>query len=119
MPYEMETYLPYAAARVVPRDELPGLYSPGREPVFSYGAGGEDVMIVSAHDGFSTVSLLHDRTWHWLEESADTTLVEIVLCGQEAWVPAGAMVRPETGLAALRLAHDVPRLLTEFRWREQ
>lgn len=87
--------------------------------MFAYGSGGEDVLIVSVHDEFSTVSLLHDRTWYWLEESPDTDLVEIVLCGQEAWVPAGVMVRPETGLAALRLAHDVSRLLTQFMWREQ
>jgi hypothetical protein len=115
----METYLPYAAPRVVSPDELPALYAPDREPVFSYGTDGEDVLIVSVHDGFSTVSLLHDRTWYWLAESPDDELVEILLCGQEAWVPAGARVRPETGLAALRLAHDVPRLLTEFGWREQ
>ncbi|MEV0400584.1 hypothetical protein [Actinoallomurus sp. NPDC050550] len=119
MPYEIETYQPYAASRVVEIDELPSLYVPDHEPVFAYGSGGEDVLIVSVHDEFSTVSLLHDRTWYWLEESPDTDLVEIVLCGQEAWVPAGVMVRPETGLAALRLAHDVSRLLTQFMWREQ
>ncbi|GAA4593686.1 hypothetical protein GCM10023194_58580 [Planotetraspora phitsanulokensis] len=49
------------------------------------------------HDEFSTVSLLHDRTWYWLEQSLDSDLVEIVLCGQEAWVPAGVLVRHETG----------------------
>jgi hypothetical protein len=40
-------------------------------------------------------------------------------CGLEAWVPAGVLVRPGTGLAALRLAHDQPRLMTDFMWREQ
>jgi hypothetical protein len=119
MPYEMETYQPYAPSRVVTIDELPGLYVPDSEPVFAYNSGGDDVMIVSVHDEFSTVSLLHDGTWYWLEESRDSELVEIVLCGQEAWVPAGAMVRSETGLAALRLAHDVAQLMTEFMWREQ
>ncbi|MFD0784398.1 hypothetical protein ACFQZ8_10810 [Micromonospora azadirachtae] len=79
--------------------------------------GDEDVLIVSLHDEFSTVSLLHG-TWHWLTESPATDLVEILRCGQEAWVPAGAPVRPETGLAALRLAADVPRLLTDLMWRE-
>jgi hypothetical protein len=115
----METYRPYAASRVVTIDELRRLYTPDHEPVFSYGSGGEDVLIVSVHEGFSTVSLLHDRTWYWLEESAESDLVEIVLCGQEAWVPAGAMVRPETGLAALLLADSVPQLMVEFTWREQ
>ncbi|MEU8299821.1 hypothetical protein AB0C04_21430 [Micromonospora sp. NPDC048909] len=119
MRYEMETYLPYAASRVITLEELPGLYVPDHEPVFGYGDGGEDVLIVSLHDEYSTVSLLHDRTWYWLTESPSAKLVEILLCGQEAWVPAGALVRPETGIAALRLAHDVPALLTEFRWREQ
>ncbi|MEV5705762.1 hypothetical protein [Actinoallomurus sp. NPDC052274] len=119
MPYEMETYQPYTSSRVVTIDELAGLYVPDHEPVFAYGCGGEDVLIVSVHEGFSTVSLLHDRTWYWLEESPDADPVEIVLCGQEAWVPAGAMVRPETGLAALRLAHDVPHLMTRFTWRAQ
>lgn len=119
MPYEIETYQPYVASRVVTLEDLPGLYTPDPEPVFTYGSCGEDVLIVSLHDDFSTVSLLHDRTWYWLEESSDRDLVQILLCGQEAWVPAGVMVRPETGLAALRLAHDVPRLLTGFRWREQ
>lgn len=115
----METYQPYVASQVVTIDELPSLYVPDHEPVFAYGTDGDDVMIVSVHDEFSTVSLLHCRTWYWLEESPDSDLVEIVLCGQEAWVPAGAMVRHETKLAALRLAHDVPRLMTEFMWREQ
>jgi hypothetical protein len=115
----METYQPYAASRVVTIDELPRLYVPDHEPVFTYGGGGDDVMIVSVHDEFSTVSLLHDRTWYWLEQSPDSDLVEIVLCGQEAWVPAGVLVRHETGLAALQLAHDMPRLMTNFVWREQ
>jgi hypothetical protein len=119
MPYEMETYLPYMAPRVVMIDELPDLYVSDHEPIFTYGSGGEDVLIVSVRDDFSTASLLHDRTWYWLVESAGSDLVEILLCGQEAWIPRGAMVRRETGLAALRLAHDVPRLLTEFMWREQ
>ena len=115
----METYEPYAASRIVTIDELRRLYRPDHEPVFSYGSGGEDVLIVSVHEGFSTVSLLHDRTWYWLEESPDSTLVEIVLCGLEAWIPAGTMVRHETGLAALLLAHNVKQLMTEFTWREQ
>lgn len=60
----METYQPRAASRVVAIDELPGLYSPDHEPVFSYGSGGEDVLIVSVHDEFGTISVLHDRTWY-------------------------------------------------------
>ncbi|MET7749744.1 hypothetical protein [Micromonospora sp. NPDC005367] len=80
--------------------------------------GDEDVLIVSLHDEFSTGSLLHG-SWRRLAESPATDLVEILRCGQEAWVPAGAPVRPETGPAALRLAADVPRLLTDFMWREQ
>lgn len=115
----METYQPYAAPRVVTIDELPSLFVPDYEPVFTYGDGLDDVVIVSVHDEFSTVSLLHDATWYWLEESSDWDLVEIVLCGLEAWVPAGAMVRHETALAALRLAHHVPQLMTRFMWREQ
>ena len=113
----METYRP-EQRQTVRIDDLPRLYVPDREPIFSYGDH-DDVVIVSVHDAFSTVSLLHDNTWYWLEESADTELVEIVLCGLEAWVPAGTLVRHETGLAALRIANDIPRLLTEFRWREQ
>ncbi|MBP2472828.1 hypothetical protein JOF53_001700 [Crossiella equi] len=119
MRYEMETYQPYAESRVVTIGELPGLYTPDHEPVFSYGSGGEDALIVSVHDEFSTVSLLHDHTWYWLEESQNSDLVEILLCGQEAWIPVGAMVRHETGLAALLLAHNVPQLMAEFTWREQ
>ncbi|GAA1577363.1 hypothetical protein GCM10009678_70060 [Actinomadura kijaniata] len=119
MSYEMETYRPYAASRSITADELPGLYVPDREPVFSYGCDEDGAMIVSLHDGFSTVSLLHDGTWYWLEESPDSDPVEILLCGQEAWVPAGVMVRRETGLAALLLTPDLPRLLAEFTWREQ
>ncbi|MEU8614785.1 hypothetical protein AB0C29_43045 [Actinoplanes sp. NPDC048791] len=119
MPYAMETHLPQAASRTITLDELPALYRPDHEPVFTYGDDGDDALIVSLHDGFSTVSLLHDRTWYWLEESPDAELVEIVLCGLEAWVPAGVLVRPESGLAALRLAHDQPRLMTDFGWREQ
>ncbi len=116
--YEIETYAPYAAPRVITLDELPGLFSPDHEPIFSYGDGDEAVMIVSVHDEFSTVTLRHEDSDYLLAESSDWELVEIVLCGLEAWVPAGTLVRHETGLAALQMAHDVPRLLTEFVWRE-
>ncbi|NUS55352.1 MAG: hypothetical protein HOV66_10915 [Streptomycetaceae bacterium] len=120
MPYEMETYSPYSAARQVTIEEIPALFRPDGEPVFAYGNGSdEDVLIVSVHDGFSTVSLRQDDTWYWLAESENWDEVEIVLAGLEAWVPAGACVRHETALEALRLAADVPRLTTEFTWREQ
>lgn len=120
MRYEMETYLPRAEPQVVTIDELPHLFTPEREPVFAYGEDGmDDVMIVSVHDDFSTVSLSVDDTWYWLEESSNWDDVEIVLAGQEAWVPAGALVRHETALAALMLAHDVPQLWTKFVWHEQ
>jgi hypothetical protein len=109
---------------------------------------GGDRLIVSLDEDFSTVTLLlalargdrapsHDGghhararspqgapgnvddTFSWLVESSDEEEVEILLCGQEAWIPAGAKVSPATGLAALRLAADLPRLLTEFMWRPQ
>jgi hypothetical protein len=117
--YEVRTYAPESAARSVTAEELPDFYQADHEPVFTYGDGTDSVVIVSVHRGFCTVSLLHDRTWYWLAESPATELVEIQLCGQDAWVPAGVMARPEVGLAALRLADNVPRLLTEFTWREQ
>jgi hypothetical protein len=120
VPYEMDTYFPEARGRAVTVDELPGLFTPECEPVFVYHEdAGEDVVIASVHDGFSTVSLRRGDTWYWLEESPETEPVEITLCGLEAWVPAGVRVRPATGLAALLLAHDPPALLARFSWREQ
>jgi hypothetical protein len=116
----METYQPYSEPRVVTIDELPDLFKADGEPVFAYGDGfDEDVMIVSVHHEFSTVSLRRDATWYWLAESEDWELVEIVLAGLEAWVPSGARVSHETALAALLLAHDVPQLMMQFIWHEQ
>jgi hypothetical protein len=119
MPYTMDIYSPRHEARVVGKDELAELYATVDEPIFTWNDGGDDVLIVSVHDDFSTVSMLHDRTWYYLEESPATELVEILLCGQEAWVPAGVMLDRKTGLEALLLAHNFPELLTTFRWREQ
>jgi len=85
--------------REITLDDLTELYVPDHEPVFAYGDDRGDVLIVSLDEGFSTVSLERDDTWYWLVESPDTELVEITLCGMEAWLPKGALVRPETGLA--------------------
>ena len=119
--YEIETHFPrHTPPRTITVDELAELYVPDHEPVFAYGDGfDDDVLIVSLDEDFSTVSLRQDATWFWLVESADLHPVEITLCGLAAWIPAAAKLRPETGLAALRSAHDVPHLLTHFTWHEQ
>ena len=120
MRYQIVTYSPLQTPpRDISFDELTGLYVADHEPVFTYGDDRGDVLIVSLDERFSTVSLEQDDTWYWLVESSGNELVEITLCGMEAWLPRGALVRPETGLAVLRQAHDVPRLLTAHTWIEQ
>jgi hypothetical protein len=120
MRYRLDTYSPSQTTRVVSGDELASVYDSLDDSVITWNDGSdEDVLIVSVHSDFSTVSLRHDETWYWLESSLDVELVEIELCGEEARVPAGAMVPRRVGLAALGSVEDIPGMLSGFRWREQ
>jgi hypothetical protein len=120
--YIIETWNPTHTSRQVSVEELEGFYEHirGSESAdITWNNGGDDVLIVSVGEDTATVSLLHDATWYWLEVSPETELVEIELCGQEAFVPQGAMVPRHLGLEILLGAHEFPRLLTEYAWREQ
>jgi hypothetical protein len=120
--YLIETWNPTHTSRHVRVEELVDVYAQIRgsaSAVIVWNDGGDDVLIVSVGEDTATVSLLHDATWYWLEVSPETELVEIELGGQEAFVPKGALVPRRLGLEILLGAHDFPRLLTEYAWREQ
>jgi hypothetical protein len=120
MHYVLHSYSPRHTRRVVSTSDLEGIYASLNDAVLTWNDGGEDdVLIVSVDHGFSTVSLRREGTWYWLEASADTDLVEIQLCGQQAFVPAGVVVSRQAGLDALRSVAAGSDLLGEFSWREQ
>jgi hypothetical protein len=119
----LELWSPEHTARAVPRDDLPAVYrelSGDQSPTLTWNDGGDDqVLIVSVADDFSTVSMLNDRTWYYLETSPEEDLVEIDLGGDDAYVPKGVLAPREFGLDVLLRADDFPYLLTEYMWREQ
>jgi hypothetical protein len=120
--YNIVTWNPTHISRYVSVEELVDVYAQirGSESAdITWNNGGDRVLIVSVGEDTATVSLLQDATWYWLEVSPETELVEIELCGQEAFVPKGAMVPRRLGLEILLGAHDFPRLFTEYAWREQ
>jgi hypothetical protein len=119
--FTLDIHSPSHTSRLVSDEELAGVYdSLGDDSVITWNDGSDkDVLIASVHAGFSTVSLRHEDTWYWLVSSDDASLVEIVLCGLEAWVPAGAILPRQAGLAALGSVTDVPGMLSKLRWREQ
>jgi hypothetical protein len=120
--YIIETWNPTHTSRQVSVEELVDVYEQirGSESAdITWNDQGDHVLIVSVGEETATVSLLHDATWYWLKVSPETELVEIELCGQEAFVPKGAMAPRRLGLEILLGAHDFPRLLTEYAWREQ
>ena len=121
MQFTLDTHSPSHTSRLVSDDELLSVYdSLGDDSVITWNdCGGDDVLIASVHDDFSTVSLRHEDTRYWLVMSEDARLVEIVLCGLEAWVPAGAILPRQVGLAALGSVEDVAGMLGKLRWREQ
>jgi hypothetical protein len=120
--YVIETWNPTYASRQVSVEELADVYERirGNESAdITWNSGGDDVLIVSVGEEVSTVSLLHEATWYWLEVSPETELVEIELGGQESFVPKGAIAPRRLGLEILLGAHDFPRLFREYAWREQ
>ncbi len=118
----LDTYRFGHEERRVSVEDLPAVYAhlQGSDAAaITWNNGGEQVLIVSVGDDDSTVSLLNDSTWYYLVISPEQELVEIELCGQEAWVPKGAILPKELGLDVLLGAHDFPRLLKNYSWREQ
>lgn len=122
MEFKLDIYRRGHEERLINVEALPAIYAHLRSSdsaTITWNDGGDQVLIVSVGENDSTVSLLNDFTWYYLEISPEKELVEIELCGQEAWVPQGVILPKNLGLEVLLGADDFPGLLKKYSWREQ
>jgi hypothetical protein len=119
---ELDTGFPARTSRVVSPDELAGVYLSAKgdeSPTFTWNNLGDQVLIVTVDDDLSTVSMLNDETWYYLEVSDDEDEVEIRIEGSMTLVPKGVVLPRNLGLEVLQKAEDFDRVLSDYSWRLQ
>lgn len=122
MDYKLETYRPFHRVTTLSREDLIEIYPKlewNKAPAIVWNDDGDQVIIVGVGDKYSIISLLSDFTWYYLIGGPDGDLVEIELCGQESWVPRGAIVNRQLGLEVLLKVGTFASLLSEYTWTEQ
>lgn len=122
MDIKFETWVPTHQARLVSEQDLPGVYrdvSGNSSPTFTWNDGGDQVLIVSVGDDYSTVTMLNDSTFSCLVVSDDDELREVDIAGQSSMIPSGAVLPRNVGLEVLARADDFNALIEEYSWKEQ
>jgi len=74
MDIKFETWAPTHQVRFVDKADLPSIYdrvSGDSSPTLTWNDGGDQVLIVSVGDGYSTVTMLNDSTFSSLTISDD------------------------------------------------
>lgn len=119
---ELDTGVPTRVSRVVNPDELADVYAtvrPEESPTFTWNDLGDQVLIVTVDADSSTVSMLNDDTWYYLETSGDDDEVEVMIEGSMTSVPKGVVLPRSLGLEVLQKADDFDRILSDYSWRLQ
>ena len=90
-------------------DELADVYAtvkPEESPTFTWNDLGDQVLIVTVGADSSTVSMLNDDTWYYLEASGDDDEVEVMIEGFDDFGPKGVVLPRNLGLEVLQKADD-------------
>jgi hypothetical protein len=119
---ELDIGFPARETREVSSGELPDVYLglKGEDsPTFTWNNLGDRVLIVTVDDESSTVSMLNDDTWYYLEISEDEDEIEVMVEGAMTPVPRGVVLPRNLGLEVLQKADDFVRVLSEYSWRLQ
>jgi hypothetical protein len=117
----VETYVPEYAMRDVPPAEVPAIYEGlGNEPAaFTWNDGGDEVLMVSVGDDYSTASILIDRTFYDLAEGAGDGESTIVLSGDVVDYPDELILPRKVGLELLMRMPDFRGIVEGHDWRAQ
>ncbi|GLY05508.1 MULTISPECIES: hypothetical protein [Actinoplanes] len=102
--------------------ELPGVWSelPSDDCFgLTWNDSGDDVIIVSVYDTYSTVTIGHDDTFYDLALSTDEGTQGAVVMGEWVEWPTRSILPRDMGLTVLLKGNDFPSLLQEYTWREQ
>ena len=119
---ELDTGFPNRVSRVVSPDELADVYRHVKNeesPTFTWNNLGDRVLIVTVDRESSTVSMLNNDTWYYLEISDDEEEVEVRIEGELTSVPKGVVLPRDLGLEVLQKSEDFERVVSEYSWREQ
>lgn len=119
---ELDIGFPARETREVSSGELPDVYLglKGEDsPTFTWNNLGDQVLIVTVDNESSTVSMLNDDTWYYLEISEDEDEIEVMVEGAMTPVPRGVVLPRNLGLEVLQKAEDFDRVLSEYSWRLQ
>ncbi len=119
---EMDEWVPTYSTREVQLSDLPEIWrSLPRERCFGFtwNDSGDEVIIVSVCDGYSTVSIVHDDTFYDLAISPEDGWREIEVLGEWRPWPVRSILPRDMGLEVLLRCDEFDILRREFSWREQ
>ncbi|WP_438489220.1 hypothetical protein [Streptomyces sp. S186] len=122
MQIKFETWVPTHETRMVDLADVPLVYREAKEsasPTFTWNDLGDEVLIVTVGDDYSTVSLMREDTFYNLAVSDSDDMREIQVSGDTTMWPEGQILPREMGLEVLSRVPDVESLVRDYRWEEQ
>jgi hypothetical protein len=117
-----ETWIPAHRTQMVAMQDLPRVYRDATEelsPSFTWNDCGDEVLIVTLGDDYSTVTMLNKGTFYNLAISDSDEPAEILVSGDVTTWPEGQILPREMGLEVLLRAEDFQSVVRDYTWKEQ